>query len=289
MDTKNNKWPAFETDEQAAEYWDTHSPLDFIAEPKAHKLIPLPRKDKLISLRLDSSSLRRLEGIANEIGIGVTTFARKILLEAIKKNDQTLILDSHDELASHKTPCTTVGLATIDDSSVASVAKARILLRAGQTNALKGDWQGALAQLECARTLISDQNHEYIKYEIQMVWSTIQNISIMPLIVMAEKAVENWDYDKAQTAFEQISTICEKSGLPLDYEDLHTRVLALARTTCTAAAMWKGNVDRKLDRCAIGIGILLSNDEFKKPWISDPLHLPLNIAHISGIRENILQ
>lgn len=79
--------PEFATDEQEAEYWDTHSPLD-TAEPAAEKVrVKLP-KDRPITIRLDGKSRRKLDELAAESGLGPSTLARLILMSAIERGSR---------------------------------------------------------------------------------------------------------------------------------------------------------------------------------------------------------
>ena len=77
--------PKFKTEEQEAEYWDTHSPLDLVAEPKAQKVRVRGAKDRPITIRLDSESRSKLEKLAAERGLGPSTFARSILISAVEQ------------------------------------------------------------------------------------------------------------------------------------------------------------------------------------------------------------
>jgi antitoxin component of RelBE/YafQ-DinJ toxin-antitoxin module len=77
--------PQFETEEQEAEYWDTHSPLDLVAEPKAQKVRVRGAKDRPITIRLDSENRSKLEKLAAEQGLGPSTFARLILTSVIER------------------------------------------------------------------------------------------------------------------------------------------------------------------------------------------------------------
>jgi hypothetical protein len=81
--------PEFETEEQEAEYWDTHSPLDVAAEPGAQGVRVRAPKDRPITIRLDSHSRRKLEELATESGLGPSTFARRILLSAIERGGES--------------------------------------------------------------------------------------------------------------------------------------------------------------------------------------------------------
>jgi len=76
--------PQFETEGQEAEYWDTHSPLDLTAEPKAQKVRVRGAKDRPITIRLDSESRLKLNNLATGRGLGASTLARSILMSAIE-------------------------------------------------------------------------------------------------------------------------------------------------------------------------------------------------------------
>ena len=80
--------PQFEIEEQEAEYWDTHSPLDLAAEPKAQKVRVRRPKDRPITIRLDSESRSKLEKLAAEQGLGPSTFARLILTSVIERREK---------------------------------------------------------------------------------------------------------------------------------------------------------------------------------------------------------
>lgn len=84
MSMEKDPIPQFETEEQEAEYWDTHSPLDLVAEPKAQKVRVRGAKDKPITIRLDSETRLKLNKLAAEQGLGPSTFARSILMSAIE-------------------------------------------------------------------------------------------------------------------------------------------------------------------------------------------------------------
>ena len=76
--------PIFKTDVEEAEFWDKHSPLDFLSEPTPETLkVKLP-KDRVITIRLDSKSQLKLDRIAREHNIGPSTFARLIIMSALQ-------------------------------------------------------------------------------------------------------------------------------------------------------------------------------------------------------------
>ena len=80
--------PQFETEEQEAEYWDTHSPLDLVAEPEVQRVRVRGAKDRPITIRLDRESRLKLDKLAAEQGLGPSTFARLILVSAIERREK---------------------------------------------------------------------------------------------------------------------------------------------------------------------------------------------------------
>jgi len=89
MGTKKELMPKFESEEKEAEHWDTHSPLDRGAEPKAQKVQVRGAKDRPITIRLDSETRRKLEELAAQRGVGPSTLTRSILLSAIERSNSS--------------------------------------------------------------------------------------------------------------------------------------------------------------------------------------------------------
>lgn len=87
---KNQSPLKFETEEQEAEYWDTHSPLEGSVEPDVEQVRVKTLKDRPISIRLDSESRRKLEQLAKKRGLGPSTFARHLLMAAIQGEERQL-------------------------------------------------------------------------------------------------------------------------------------------------------------------------------------------------------
>lgn len=99
--------PQFETEEQEAEYWDTHSPLDITAEPKTQKIRVRGAKDRPITIRLDSESRLKLNKLAAERGLGPSTFARSILMSAIENRGnlpKSISLDDLRDIVEQNLP-----------------------------------------------------------------------------------------------------------------------------------------------------------------------------------------
>lgn len=90
--------PKFETEEQEAEYWDSHSPLDIIAEPRAQKVRVRGIKDKTITVRLDSESRSKLDRLAAEQGLGPSSFARLVIMSVIEHGNKPTKHITLDEL-----------------------------------------------------------------------------------------------------------------------------------------------------------------------------------------------
>jgi len=99
--------PQFETEEQEVEYWDSHSPLDLAAEPKAQKVRVRGAKDRPITVRLDSESRSKLDKLAAEQGLGPSSFARLILMSVIEqggKLPKRITLDELKHMLEEITP-----------------------------------------------------------------------------------------------------------------------------------------------------------------------------------------
>ncbi len=252
MSIEKDLIPQFETEEQEAEYWDTHSPLDLAAEPKVQEIRVRVPKDRPITIRLDSKSRSKLDKLAAEQGIGPSTFARLILMSVIERREKLPKVITFDEL-THR--------LEQSSSRKRSTSAAQMKLQKALCQALEGDWQIAISLSREAVATVPEGYLDNIKGEMQMVWSCIQQVCIKPLLTHAEKSVLNWDYDEATGALENILNICQAAQFPLDYADLSIRVLSIAQATCVAAGGWKGDVDAKLNRVMAGVGVLMATVE----------------------------
>jgi hypothetical protein len=232
MSYRKKMAPTFETEEQEAEYWDTHSPLEVFSEPGFEEVRVKVPKDRPITIRLDSQSRAKLNRLAVERKIGPSTFARLALMHTIEQAGAR-------PAAEEK--------AVSGDIPLDALAKQGIVQEA-MTRALDGDWRAAISLTTEAVASLPEEHRLYISGQIQMVWLCIQRVSIEPLLAHAEESVQNWEYDMACRALRAILDICQAAGLPLSYEGLSTRVLGLAHITCTAAEVWKSDVDKKLNR-----------------------------------------
>ncbi len=75
--------PEFATEKEEAEFWDTHSPLDF-GEPDDIDLL-VARKDKSLTIRLDGRTYQQLKNVARNKRIGVSAVVRLILIAFLRR------------------------------------------------------------------------------------------------------------------------------------------------------------------------------------------------------------
>ena len=80
--------PEFKSDEEAAEFWDTHSFADYIGDttPIEGVTFRLPHL-KQISLRLAPTHIDRLKRIAASKGLGYQTMLRMWITERAKQEE----------------------------------------------------------------------------------------------------------------------------------------------------------------------------------------------------------
>lgn len=76
--------PEFQSMEEAAEFWDTHSTTEFEDEWEPVDVEVSPNLGHVLSVRLDRPTFRRLSGIARQKGVGASTLARMWVLEALE-------------------------------------------------------------------------------------------------------------------------------------------------------------------------------------------------------------
>lgn len=81
-----SKIPNFKTYEEEANFWDTHNITDFEDETEDVEIIfDLKKKrDETLVLRLQKSLKERLENIARNKGLNVSTLARMWLIEKLQ-------------------------------------------------------------------------------------------------------------------------------------------------------------------------------------------------------------
>jgi len=80
------KIPKFKSDQEAAQFWDTHSLIEFEddLELVKEKVFVKPEK-QVMTIRVDKKLANALKIIAGEKGINYSTLARMWLIERLKK------------------------------------------------------------------------------------------------------------------------------------------------------------------------------------------------------------
>ena len=79
------KIPKFNNIEEAAAFWDTHSPLDYPENFKEVKVrFDRPLIKRGLTIKLSEETIKELKALADAQGIGPSTLARMWLLERLK-------------------------------------------------------------------------------------------------------------------------------------------------------------------------------------------------------------
>lgn len=80
------KIPQFKSDEETAEFWNTHSLVDFEDELEEAKEVVFVRPQRqIVSIRLDRKYVEILKSLATEKGIGYSPLVRMWIVERIKQ------------------------------------------------------------------------------------------------------------------------------------------------------------------------------------------------------------
>jgi CopG antitoxin of type II toxin-antitoxin system len=84
-DGSGNRIPTFANEQEAATFWDSHSPLDYPDEfEEVEVTIDRRTRKRSLTVTLDQSTIDRLASIAREQGIGLSTLARMWILEHLR-------------------------------------------------------------------------------------------------------------------------------------------------------------------------------------------------------------
>lgn len=75
--------PKFASYKEEANFWDTHSPLDY-GDWKEVKLTVAKKLHHILGIRLDSETIHQLDKHGREIGIGASTLVRMWIREKLK-------------------------------------------------------------------------------------------------------------------------------------------------------------------------------------------------------------
>jgi hypothetical protein len=82
---QHSRVPRFAHEQEDAELWDTHSPLDFPDEIEEVELSVAQRiRKRGLTVKLDQSTIDQLDTIARQQGIGPSTVARMWILDRLR-------------------------------------------------------------------------------------------------------------------------------------------------------------------------------------------------------------
>ena len=76
--------PRFKSRREEAEFWETHSPMDYPEFQEVHDLTFSKALNHILPIRLDSTSSEKLAHLARKRGMGSSTLARMWLLERLE-------------------------------------------------------------------------------------------------------------------------------------------------------------------------------------------------------------
>ena len=79
------KIPKFKTRDEAAEFWDTHSPLEYGEWKEVQRFEVARPLGHILGVRLDAKTIDRLAAVGRKKGIGASTLARMWLLERLEQ------------------------------------------------------------------------------------------------------------------------------------------------------------------------------------------------------------
>jgi len=80
------KVPKFKNLKEEIEFWDTQESTDYLDDFEvAEDVVFVRPKKEVISLRLDPKVIRKLRKLADEEGLPPTTYARMLIIKAIRE------------------------------------------------------------------------------------------------------------------------------------------------------------------------------------------------------------
>ena len=84
-ETEGQHVPPFRDEAEAAEFWDTHSPLDYPEMfHEAEVRFDRPVVKRGLTIKLSEETITKLRALAHDLGIGPTTLARMWILEHLR-------------------------------------------------------------------------------------------------------------------------------------------------------------------------------------------------------------
>lgn len=79
------KIPKFKSEKEEADFWVTHDSADYLRETKEADIKFIRPRKRLVSLRLDEKTIRKLKKMADSKGIGYLELIRMWVLESLNK------------------------------------------------------------------------------------------------------------------------------------------------------------------------------------------------------------
>ncbi len=80
--------PKFRSREEESQFWETHSPLDYVGWQEAKQLRVARPLSHVLGVRLDAMTIDRLAEIGERMGIGPSTLARIWIMERLSEMDK---------------------------------------------------------------------------------------------------------------------------------------------------------------------------------------------------------
>ena len=90
----SKKIPKFKSIKEEAKFWDSHDVTDYLSllKPVSLKVKLEDKKDQILTIRVQPTLKNRMEKIANNYGINLSTLARIWLIDKLKEKRQSQIV-----------------------------------------------------------------------------------------------------------------------------------------------------------------------------------------------------
>ncbi len=84
---KKNKIPKFKNYVEEANFWDTHDVTDYLDEMKFTdvEFVPRQKKEETVTIRIESKLKNKMENVARNSGVNLSTLARMWLIEKLRQ------------------------------------------------------------------------------------------------------------------------------------------------------------------------------------------------------------
>ena len=84
---KKNKIPKFKNYVEEANFWDTHDVTDYLDEMKFTdvEFVPRQKKEQTVTIRIESKLKNKMENVARNSGVNLSTLARMWLIEKLRQ------------------------------------------------------------------------------------------------------------------------------------------------------------------------------------------------------------